>query len=293
LILLVLGGSPVATLAQETTGAKSLGFDLRADVGFHAVRFKESSSVFGPTVKSAWDSRGFAFNGEVAYTLARFPLHLQLGFLTFQSSTDTEETRVNGVLTQTQDLDENFDLLTPAVGCVLRLGRGVRLTPLVGWEFQWIKQTRENFVMQGIPLALTVTEDIDANGPLVGFRLAANLTERLRVRLQYSHTFLTALEAENSFAKEAGFGKFESDGDIDRVNVGLEYHIAKPVGLGFSYQFLRNTRAESSVQTINGMAAVLPSAEHVFHAGFVRVTIRFRGIAQWCPWVSHASAGFR
>jgi hypothetical protein len=261
--LVVLGCVPFAALAQAARGTMRSGVELWAEVGLHAVSFEERSAVFGPKLETEWESLGVALAAEAAYTWPRFPLRGQLGFTTFQSSTDTEKVRIDGQLTQTQDLDESFYLLTPALGYEVRLGR-VRVTPLVGWEFQWIEQTRENS-----------TEDIDANGPLLGIRVSADLTEALSVSLHYAHTFLSTLEAENSLFRALGFQPAESEGDIDRVSVGIEYHMAPPVSVGLSYQFLRNQRDESSVQVLNGSALVLPSAEHIVHAGFVRLTVRF------------------
>jgi len=261
--------------ANEHEGVEYEGVEFRVDVGAHALTFTERSSALGVEIETEMHTKGFAVDGEAAYTFPEIPVRLQLGFTTFQSSTDTEEVRVAGVLTQTQDLDDSFWVLSPALGYVASLNETIKVTPLFGWDWQWINQERDNIFILGVPLGIQVTEKIRGNGPVVGIRLAIDVTDKVQVNGHYSHSFLTHITAENSLAETLGFSEFETDGDIDRVRLGIEYKLSNAVALGLAYQFLQNRRDESPVQTVGLVSAVLPEGVHRFHAGFARLTIRF------------------
>ena len=94
-------GKEISSTNPGKTPSENLGVEFRADVGGHGLTFRESTSVFGVKSKTKMTTGGFSFDGEAAYTFSGFPLRAQLGFTTFQSSTDTEKVTVGGVRTQT------------------------------------------------------------------------------------------------------------------------------------------------------------------------------------------------
>ncbi len=228
------------------------------------------------TIDSSYDSDGISWNLFANFMVFdRFRVGFDWEAARIDSARETWTNLPIGVLigvqvNQTNNMEVDLDMFDLDASFSVLRSENVEFELVAGWHFLRHDFTRSSFAFQvlGFTLASTlgpVSEEVDANGPKVGVRLAGKISPQLYIDSAFNWNFLTDLTADNSL-----LGTIDSEGNSIRWRVALNYRVRENFDIGLSYRGLFIDVNEG--QSAN---AILPSNKTSMNSLFAIATFRF------------------
>lgn len=258
--------------------ANNSKFDFKMGIGVESLKYEESLPDFGGIPGIPCDSEAKVTNAvldiQAEYDFEAWLLGTKW-VIPISKGDDTEDWTVLGIPYQTNQLEYEWlrwDIYAGYVFKEVLLSDTVE--PYLGIRCSWAEQDRSNFVVLGVPVAGTATEEIDSYGLLLGLRAKKNfLDEKFTLGVNFEYVFPFDVEVTNSAIP--GWSTDADDGYTYQFGLDGDYNLTEDWVLSAKFYYGKMHWDGSGWISYPGGSAKWPENDTEYLGGTLSVTYKF------------------